>query len=248
LSTAIYPALPKHDAAHIAAVAHIAGSAVPRSQAAKSELKRELQARQRVWLEEIIKATGKSASQIAEASGVSDTTLTRLLNNPDYEGTLSQLTIDRVKETFSVPGPEEYAGGTGRRPKVLSFSEAERVAISGGATPLERVLKELTAGRNGADAWRLKTDALAAAGYLPGDVLIVDLNQVAAPQDAVCAQVHDWKGGGAETVWRVFTPPFLVGAALDRTAYKPLLVDNDRVIIKGVVVAMFRPHTLSAMR
>lgn len=79
-------------------------------------------------------------------------------------------------------------------------------------------------------------------------MVVVDVTATPAPQDAVCAQVHDFKGGGHETVWRVFMPPYLVGASHDRTAYKPLLVDNDRVIVRGVIVESLRPHRLSATR
>lgn len=219
--------------------------AKPAEPTAKSKLKRELQARQRAWLQEIIKATGITASQIATASGVSDTTLTRLLNNPDYEGTLTQIVIDRIKDTYRVSGPEDYGG---RRTALLGFAEGERIDPAAEAPAMARALKELLTGRNAVEAWRLKTSALEAAGYLPGDVVLVDLNATAQPQDAVSAHVYDWKGGGAETVWRIFTPPFLVGASNDRTAYKPLLVDNDRVIVKGVIVEMVRPHRLSATR
>lgn len=217
-----------------------------RDPSAKSETKRQMQERQRTWLHEIVRVTGKPASAIAGLSGVSDTTLTRLLNNPDYEGTLSQLTIDRIKDTLRVPGPEDLAGG--KRGAVHGFFEAERFDGKAAPKALVRVIDGLMTGRDGADAWTLKTDALEAAGYLRGDVVIVDMNAAAEPQDAVCAQVNDWKGGGAETVWRVFMPPYLVGAAHDRTAYKPLLVDNDRVIVKGVIVESFRPHRLSATR
>lgn len=217
-----------------------------REPSAKSELKRDLQARQRAWLQEIVKATGKSVSVIAVASGVSDTTLTRLANNPDYEGTLSQLTIDRIKSTFNVPGPEDHAGG--RRAAVLGFAEAERIDVAAEPAGIARVLKDLLAAKPALAPWRLKTNALEGAGYLPGDVVLVDLSETPAPQDVVCAQVYDWQRGGAETVFRVFMPPYLVGAAHDRTAYKPLLVDGDRVIVKGVVVESFRPHRLSATR
>lgn len=216
-----------------------------RAPASKSDLKQELRQRHRAWLQELIKATGKSASQIAAQAGVSDTTLTRLLNNPDYEGTLSQLTIDRIKETYNVGGPEDL---NGRRGGVLGFSEAERVSPEAGKPEVARLLKALAAGRNAVEVWLLKTDALSAAGYLPGDLVVVDMNLPAQPQDAVCAIVHDLTRGAAETVWRIFTPPFLIGASLDRTAYRPLLVDNHQVRVSGVIVAMVRPHSLSATR
>jgi hypothetical protein len=212
----------------------------------RSQAKRELQERQRVWLQEVIKATGKKPSQIAGVAGVSDTTLTRLLNKADYVGTLSQLTIDRIKEAFKVPGPEEYA--TTRRGALIGLAEAERFDFRHEPKNLARLVETMVGDRQAADPWRLKTSALEMVGYLAGDLVIVDLNAHPSPQDVVCAQVYDWQRGAAETVFRVFDPPFLVGASNDRTAYKPLLVDNERVVIKGVVVESFRPHRLSATR
>lgn len=214
-----------------------------RELAGKSELKQELRGRQRGWLQELVKVTGKSASQIAAECGVSDTTLTRLLHNPDYTGTLSQLTIDKIKDTLRVSGPEE----TGRR-GMLGLSEAEILDVAVETAAITRVLKVILVSHAEAVAWRLKTAALEAVGYLPGDIVVVDPHATPQVQDAVSAQVHDFRGGGVETVWRVFMPPYLVGASHDRTAYKPLLIDNDRVIVKGVIVESFRPHALSATR
>jgi SOS-response transcriptional repressor LexA len=216
---------------------------------AKSETrlatKRAIQARQREWLQQIVKATGDSLSQIATKAHVSDTTLSRIVNNPGYDGVLSTVTITRITGTYQLPGPEEYAG---RRPMLGGFAEAERFNAENDPDGIAAVVQAMLGARPISDAWRLKTEALEQAGYLPGDVLIVDTTAAPVPQDVVCAQVYDWQRGGAQTVWRVYDPPFLVGVARDRTAHKPMLVDNDRVIIKGVVDKMVRPHRLSATR
>lgn len=212
----------------------------------RTAAKQEVQARQRAWLQEVVKATALKPSQIAGVAGVSDTTLTRLLNNPDYRHTLTQITIDRIKTAFKVPGPEEYASQG--RPGMVGFGEAERFDVTREPEGVGRVVVALIDGRNAVDPWRLKTSALELVGYLPGDLVLVDLNAVPKPQDAVCAQVYDWAHGGAETVFRVYDPPFLVAAASDRTGYKPILVDNDRVVVKGVVVESVRPHRLSATK
>lgn len=68
---------------------------------------------------------------------------------------------------------------------------------------------------------------------------MVDLNARPEVGDVVCAQVYDRAGKG-ETVFRVFEDPFLVAATLDTKLIRPLLIDNDRVVIRGVVVASFR--------
>jgi SOS-response transcriptional repressor LexA len=222
----------------------VRGMLVPKSET-RLAAKRGIQARQREWLQGIVKATGDTLSQIAAKAQVSDTTLSRIVNNPAYEGVLSAVTITRITGTYQLPGPEEYAG---RRPMLGGFAEAERFDADNDPDGITPLVQAMLGTRPMSDAWRLKTEALEQVGYLPGDVLIVDTTATPLPQDVVCAQVYDWQRGGAQTVWRVFDPPFLVGASRDRTAHKPLLVDNDRVIVKGVVDKMVRPHRLSATR
>ncbi len=179
---------------------------------------------------------------------MSDTTLTRLLNNENYTGTLSPETVLRIKTTYNVPGPDEYAA---RRAPLIGLSEAARFDFRKEKGQLAAIIQAIVAGRENIEPWRLKTMALESVGYLPGDIVFVqmlDEGQMPRPQDAVCAQVVDYQHGSAETVWRVYDPPFLVGASHDRTAYKPLLVDGDRVKIAGVIRESYRPHSLSAMR
>lgn len=230
---------------------HIVDSfhAVQEMRVAKSETrlatKKAIQAQQREWLKEIVKVTGNSLSTIAAKANVSDTTLSRLVNSASYDGVLSAVTITRITEAYQLPGPEEYAG---RRPMMGGFSEAERFDAASDPAGIATIVQAMLGNRPSSDAWLLKTEALEEVGYLPGDVVIVDTKGTPAAQDAVCAQVYDFQRGAAQTVWRVYDPPFLVAASRDRTAHKPLLVDGDRVRIMGVVEKMVRPHRLSATR
>jgi hypothetical protein len=66
-------------------------------------------------------------SQMAQGAGVSESTLTRILNNTGYTGTLTAETIERIKSTYKVPGPEEYAKN--RRPVLIGLSEAARFDV-----------------------------------------------------------------------------------------------------------------------
>lgn len=215
----------------------------------RSDTKKSIQARQRAWLSEVISAVKLKPSQFAIGAGVSDTTITRLLNNEKYSGTLGPETIERIKSTYKVPGPEEYASA--RRSPLIGLSEAERFAPRDENGELADIVAAIVNGRAHIEAWRLKTMALENVGYLPGDIVFVENlpdHHQPRPQDAVCAQVVDYAHGAAETVWRVFDPPFLVGAGHDRTAYKPILVDGERVKVVGVIRESFRPHRLSATR
>jgi hypothetical protein len=215
----------------------------------RTDTKKNIQQRQRNWLREVLDKVKLKPSPFAISAGVSDTTITRLLNDAKYMGTLAPETIERIKDTYKVPGPEEYASS--RRSTLIGMSEASRFDARKERGDLGAIVEAILRGRPHVDAWRLKTQALESAGYLPGDVVFVEqlsADQQARPQDAVCAQVVDYQHGAAETVWRVYDPPFLVAAAHERTAYKPILVDNDRVKIAGVIRESFRPHSLSATR
>jgi hypothetical protein len=215
----------------------------------RSATKKNIQDRQRNWLLEVLEKVQLKPSQLATSAGVSDTTITRLLNNKSYAGTLAPETIERIKDTYKVPGPEEYTSS--RRSPLIGLSEASRFDARRESSDLAAIVEAILRGRALVEAWRLKTQALESAGYLPGDLVFVEQlvsDQQAKPQDAVCAQVVDHQHGSAQTVWRVYDPPFLVAAAQDRTAYKPLLVDGDRVKIAGVIRESYRPHSLSALR
>jgi len=215
----------------------------------RTEAKRGIQARQRAWLLEVVDRTKLKPSQLATGAGVSDSTITRLLNNKDYSGTLAPETVERIKETYKVPGPEEYASRG--RAMLIGLSEAARFEPRKEKGELAAIVTAILRGRPNFEAWRLKTQAMEDGGYLPGDIVFVERaagEVLARPQDAVCAEVLDYQHGSAETVWRVYDPPFLVAAAHERTAYKPILVDGDRVKIVGVIRESYRPHSLSALR
>jgi hypothetical protein len=95
-------------------------------------------------------------------------------------------------------------------------------------------------GSNGFEARVLGSRALECAGYLPGDVLIIDRNTEAKPGDIVCARIFNWQGSGSELIFRVWEPPFLQSATFDPALRQIFTVDNDLVLIEGVVVFSVR--------
>lgn len=215
----------------------------------RTQAKRDIQSRQRDWLRALLQSTGLAPSPLARGAGVSESTVTRILNNPEYTGTLSPESIERLTAAYRVAGPDGYSQP--RRVDPVGFSEATQVDFSREHDQFATVLRAIVHGRNNVHPWRLRTNALEAAGYLPNDIVFVQMladSQHPLARDAVCAQVLDYQRGTAETVWRIYDPPFLVGAGLDRVAYKPLLVDNERVKVAGVITESYRPHGLGAKR
>lgn len=202
----------------------------------------------REWLRRLPTLTGKSHTAMAGEINVAVSTLTRPLKADDPgTSTPNQRTIDKIVARYGVAPPDF---GVPLRGPLRGFSEDAAPYEAAGSDPLAGALRALIAGRPGADAWVIKTRAIELLGYLPGDVVIVDPDQVAQPGDAVCAQINiDFRRGTAETVMRVYeragASHVLLAASLDPVFRAPIAVD-DRVAIKGVIIGMVRPLSNAA--
>lgn len=199
----------------------------------------------RQWLLSALDKTGESASGLAKRAGLATTTLTRFLNE---EGSpmLTLRSIAKVAHAagifpIGVPAPTPV-----QQPRGLADGEATPYTDVDNAA-LDSAIEAITQGRTAADPWQLLSSSLEGAGYMRGDIVIVDLNEKPVAGDLVCAQVYQWDRGKAETVFRFFEPPYLVAApglaGSIRALRKPLLVDSDQIIIKGVVIASLRART-----
>lgn len=195
------------------------------------------------WVRAVLAHLGVNATQLAKRAGIAPSTLNRPLNEADYAGHLSGRIIGKIAEVAGLK-PMEF-------PRALAgFGEAdaERYSFSDPVfgTATDRAVRELAAGRNGRDPWVMKSHALELSGVLPGDIMIVDLNMQPRPRDLVCAQVYDWKGSRAETIFRLFEPPWLLTHSAREAPAKPLAVDGETVAIKGVVTAVLRSRAQAA--
>ncbi|MGJ0393013.1 MAG: LexA family protein [Methylocystis sp.] len=190
---------------------------------------------QRAWLTNLLEKSGEAPTSLAMRAGLAPTTLTRFLNNPQHATALSARTISAVEK---VTGARFGVNSIG----AIRESEAEPFRQDGPDDILNTMVQAVAGRANGLDPWTLNSRAVEAAGYLPGDVLIVDLNADARPGDVVCAQIYEWGRGKAETVFRIWEPPSLVSATHDPRLRKPLMVDHQNVVIRGVVVASVRPR------
>lgn len=202
----------------------------------------------RDWLRKLPALTGKSLTAIATDIGVAVSTLTRPLS-PDDPGTstANQRTIDKIVAAYAVE-PPDFGGRGGNaqgRPLRGFFEDATRYEPKSGDA-LALAVRALIAGQPNADPWVIKTRALELAGYLPGDVVVVDLSRQPALGDAVCAQINiDFRRGTAETVMRIYeragATDVLVAASMDPGLRQPIAIDQ-RAAIKGVIVGMVRPQ------
>lgn len=201
---------------------------------------------QKAWIASILDVTGWTPTDLARRASVHQTTLTRFLADPTGKATLSARTVAAITE---VTGFEPYARANpeARRATIAPIGDGEPMArdIELFRDDLDGALRALISGRNDVFPWRIKSRALEMAGFIPGDVAIIDMNAAPKRGDAVCAQVYDWPNGRAETVLRLFEPPYLVTATADPTLRRPHYVDDEKVVIKGVVTAMLRPRLVA---
>jgi transcriptional regulator with XRE-family HTH domain len=104
----------------------------------------------------------------------------------------------------------------------------------------QRAIASVMGEKNGVDVWRVKGRAMALAGLLEGDFILVDTfaSERVRPGDVVIAQVYNPRG--ATTVLRRFEPPVLVAASPDKEDARVHVVDGENVVIRGKVTASWR--------
>jgi hypothetical protein len=193
----------------------------------------------REYLQRVIEHTGKPPTRIAKEIGVAASTLTRLLNE-NSTATLHARTITKLQEYSRIL--LHFGGDTVALQGSRGLAEDAVPFDAKSADPaVSAAIKALIGGRQAADPWTIRTRALERKGYLPGDIVIVDLGRQPARGDVVCAEVYSLGRRDAEMVMRIYEPPILAAASFDEQVLRrPLMVDDARVTIKGVVL----PHRL----
>lgn len=186
------------------------------------------------WLENVMRRHGVSARQVALKSGnMSPSTIYRALED-DGKFVMSTSKLAQIATAFGEELPDVLAV-PGARPTISPGLSEELHPYFGPALPVN------VSASNDQGIWTVATDALDLEGYLPGDRVVVDMSVKPEPGDVVCAQVYNFQRGTAETVLRVYQPPFLVARSTSRRAdTKPLFIDNERVVVRGTVIRMIR--------
>lgn len=208
--------------------------------------KAQVGARQRAYLRDTFKELGITPSGAAVQLDLSPSTFTRFMKLPDSsEKTLSARTMDRVEELRQVNSDNTFPTGAQAAWGNLR-EEAARFIVEGHAeTALVEALADLIGDRDGIEPWQLNTRALELDGFMPGDIVLVDMNATPQPGDAVYATVRQ-RSSKTETIMRQFQHAgpvnVLVPRTMDPAAPPTLVVDRDRVVIRGVLL----PHRLRA--
>lgn len=195
---------------------------------------------QRAFLERVLARTGWTATELARHAKLDHSTLSRFLNGGREGHSLRHSTIRKIElaSGLSFLGQVVVDPPRGARVgELIAESEATPIAIHDAQDP---VLLAAVGGRNNVDAWLLWSRALENLGYRPGDTLLVELGAVPRQGDIVCAQIFDWQKGSAETVFRSYLPPYLVPQTNDERLQRPMLIDDNHVVVKGVVLFSYR--------
>jgi hypothetical protein len=192
------------------------------------------------WVKATLEYHQWNPTRLAREAGISQSTLSKFINDPSNMARLETNSVEKLKRVSPFPPYQ-----TVLQPTARGFAEHEAEPFDEHAADqdpyVERAVAAISNGRNGIAPWSLRSRALETAGYLPGDVLLVDLNAKPQDGDAVGAQVYD-RAGNAETVFRIYEAPYLQAATYQRGLFKPLLIDGDRVVVRGVVVTSIRPR------
>jgi hypothetical protein len=185
----------------------------------------------RSWIARIIAQTpGLTATQMARDIGLSPSTITRQMD-PGWMRQPRVETLRRISQTYRTAIPQALMGGLDTR----GFAEPDMLLIP----PENSSTADFDA--NLSD-WKINTTKLAAMGYLPGDTIRFNATIRPVAGDIVIAQVYRPKAPGAETVMRLFMPPYLLAAEIGQPSEKPIVIDPDgeHVVIMGTMVQSWR--------
>ena len=182
----------------------------------------------RAWLRLAIEKSGLKPTPFAHKANIAPSTIIRALE-AGVPLHMSTRTIEKICNEFGVPLPGQVTAIN--RPN--GFRDE--------AVPLDPDGEDDPEGPGVTQGdWEIATRALDLAGLLPGDKVRADSTVRPRADDIVCVQILNARGG-ADTVFRLYDPPYVVTRTSDPAAHrKPLPVDDDHVSIWGVVIRTWR--------
>jgi len=200
------------------------------------------------WFKQQQRNKGITSFDLGEAIKRDRSVISRILNGTQ-KMTLEQARI--FADLLGVPLAEMIEhGGLGEKQVAQEFAPGfaesdAHVWIPGPgmaeAASVKTVAQALGE-RLGVDVWRVKSRAMALAGLLEGDFMLVDTHQAERVKvgDVVIAQVYN--RFGAVTVLRRYAPPVLLSASADPADFAVHVVDGHNVMIRGKIIASWRSN------
>lgn len=190
----------------------------------------------RAWLNGLIAKHGTSARKVATQSGIAPSTIYRALEESG-DFVMSTTILAKISNAFGEPMPTGMGGATqtaGRN----GFADTDLVAYVGLAPDMPAKPED-----NHYRA-RVMSDVLNLEHIRPGDVLDFDMSIEPRAGDIVVAQHYHLHRDRAETVLRVYQPPYLLTRSSNPLVdQRPMLVDGERVKIMGTFVRLVRDRS-----
>ena len=196
------------------------------------------QERQRAYVRDVLTAMNTDPTNLARLSETDPATLTRFMNRPDWPSLLSSRTIQKIVDASGIAPPTGMFAAPATRQ--TGFRAIETSAYNHEHDEIGAAIEAMKGGRNAIEPMTLRSSALDAIGYRPGDIMLVDMN-LTAPRDGdiVCAQFAR-ASGEVETVFRLYRDGWLVGTSSDPAALIPRNSRDPSVNIMGIVTASLR--------
>lgn len=185
----------------------------------------------RAWLLALAKKHGVSPRQVATQSKIAPSTVYRALEQ-DGDFVMSTTIMAKISKQFGEPMPTGMTGAAGA---ARGFSETDVIDFVGSLPELPEKAED--------NHYRVRvtSDVLNLEHIRPGDILDFDMTLEPRAGDIVVAQHYQLHRQGAETVLRVYQPPYLLSRSSNPAIDpRPMLVDNERVVIMGTFVRLVR--------
>lgn len=188
------------------------------------------------WLKDVMEKTGLKATPLAQAGGISPSTLTRFIKAPNVSRIPRDATLDAMALRLKLP---LYTG--------LNYQETQGFSEEG-ATPLtpDYVASDSNLSQfidvscksdnevSLKNYWIMQGKALENAGILDGDILEVDYHAEPQIKDIVCISLRDEENFSGKTVFRMLATQHPVPAAIMATNEKDVPSDQLVTFIDGV--------------
>jgi SOS-response transcriptional repressor LexA len=123
-------------------------------------------------------------------------------------------------------------------PPMNFAAEGVTVPVSDLPADIARYLESVSAER-AAEVWRITTDRVQEAGYLPGDYVVIDRGHPPSAGDVVLAEVRE-KAGWWIPIFRVYAPPVLRTANSKYVREPALPADGTSIAVIGPIIGSVR--------
>jgi transcriptional regulator with XRE-family HTH domain len=203
---------------------------------------------QRNFVARVLDRTKWTVTELARRAELDHSTLSRFMNGGREGHVMRHSSIRKIERASGIsflPTPDPTGLPTGRAPKAAhGFGEVEATPYAfNSANPDNALVEAAIGGRNDCEAWVLRSRALEAIGFRPGDIVVVLASATILTGDIVCARIFDYSKGVADTVFRLYQPGMLLPMTGDERLMRPYSVDDSAVTIAGVVTTTLRSRT-----